>query len=95
MKKIAIFHFVYTLIIYKYQPIGTKLSQNIYDKKISNEFEYRSNWTGTTGIALEFKKKCYISLFLHSSIYKYQPVGNKLLQNIYMTIKSLMSLNLG
>ena len=32
--------------------------------------------------ALELKN-CYISLCLHSSIYKYQPISTKLGQNIY------------
>ena len=33
--------------------------------------------------ALELKKNCYITLCLHSSIYKYQPISTKLGQNIY------------
>ena len=33
--------------------------------------------------ALELKKNCYISLCLHSSIYKYHPISTKLSQNIY------------
>ena len=33
--------------------------------------------------ALEFKKKSYISLCLHCSIYKYQPFNSRLGQNIY------------
>ena len=36
--------------IYKYQPISTKLGQNIYEYKISDEFYYGSNWTRTTGV---------------------------------------------
>ena len=32
--------------IYKYQPIRAKLRQNIYDHKISDEFDYGSHWTG-------------------------------------------------
>ena len=31
--------------IYKYQPVGTRHSQNIYDHKISDEFDFGSNWT--------------------------------------------------
>ena len=34
----------------KYQPISTKLYQNIYDYKISNEFDFGCNWTRTTGV---------------------------------------------
>ena len=35
--------------------------------------------------ALEIKKKkiCYVSLYLHSTIHKYQPINAKLGQNIY------------
>ena len=34
--------------IYKYHPIRTKLGQNIYDHKISDEIDYGSNRTRTT-----------------------------------------------
>ena len=30
--------------IYKYQPINTKLGQNVCDYKISDEFDYGFNW---------------------------------------------------
>ena len=33
--------------IYKYQPISIKLSQNVYDHKILDEFDYGSNRTRT------------------------------------------------
>ena len=33
--------------IYKYQPFSTKLGQNIYDYRISDEFDYGSNQTRT------------------------------------------------
>ena len=36
--------------IYKYQPVSTKLGQNIYDHKISNEFDFGSNRTKTTRV---------------------------------------------
>ena len=36
--------------IYKYQPIRTKLCQNIYDDTISDEFEFWSNRTKITGV---------------------------------------------
>ena len=53
--KIAESDFVYTLVstsinqssIYKYKPISTKLVQNVCDHKISNEFNYGFNPTGT------------------------------------------------
>ena len=36
--------------IYKYQLIGTKFGQNIYDHKISDEFDYGSNRTRIKGV---------------------------------------------
>ena len=39
--------------ISKYQPISIKLGQNIYDHKISDEFDYGSNGTRMT---------CYLPL---------------------------------
>ena len=36
--------------INKYQPISTKLGQNIYDNKISDEFDFGSNQTRTAGV---------------------------------------------
>ena len=45
--KIAELDFVCTLNIYKYEPISTKLGQNEYHHKISDEFAYGSNWTRT------------------------------------------------
>ena len=45
--------------IYKYQPISTKLGQNIYDYKISDEFYYGSNQTRTSGVICP----CYILLY--------------------------------
>ena len=33
--------------IYKYWPISTKLGQNVYDHKISDEFDYGCNQTRT------------------------------------------------
>ena len=36
--------------IYKYQPISTKLGQNIYDHKILDEFDYGSNQTRMTRV---------------------------------------------
>ena len=45
--KIAKYDFVYTLIVYKYWPISTKLGRNVFDHKVSDEFDYGSNWTRT------------------------------------------------
>ena len=41
--------------IYKYHPISTKLGQNEYDHKISNEIYYGSNWTRAVVSYLSFK----------------------------------------
>ena len=37
-------------IIYKYEPISTKLGQNVCDHKTSDEFDYGSNWTRTVRV---------------------------------------------
>ena len=34
-------------IIYKYEPISTKIGPNVYNYKISDEFDYGSNRTTT------------------------------------------------
>ena len=49
LQKLLYFTFLHSSI-YKYQPISTKFGQNIYDHKISDEFDYGSNWTRTTGV---------------------------------------------
>ena len=36
--------------IYKYQPISTKLGQNVYDHKVSDEFDFGLKRTRTTGV---------------------------------------------
>ena len=43
--KIAAFDFVFSLSIYKYKPISTKLGHNVYEHKISDEFDYGSSHT--------------------------------------------------
>ena len=47
--KIAESDFVYSCI-YKYQPISTKLGQNVYDHKIWDESDYGSNRTRTVRV---------------------------------------------
>ena len=37
-------------IIYKYEPISNKLGSNVYDHKISFEFDYGSNQTRTVRV---------------------------------------------
>ena len=34
--------------MYKCLPISSKLGQNLYEPKISDEFDYGSNWTQAT-----------------------------------------------
>ena len=36
--------------IYKYQPVSSKVGQNIYDSKLSYEFDYGCNGTRTSGL---------------------------------------------
>ena len=45
--KIAEFDFFYTLNIYKYRPINTRLGHNVCDHKIWDEFDYGCNQTRT------------------------------------------------
>ena len=49
-----------------------------------DEFDYGSNRTRTSAVICPLiRKNCYISLCLHSSFYKYQPINANLSQNIY------------
>ena len=45
----------YDSIIYKYQPISTKLGQNVCDHKIFDEFDYGFNRTRTVYLPLNLK----------------------------------------
>ena len=63
--------------------ISNKLGHNIYAHTVSDEFDYGSNWTRTSGVICPWIwKNCWIWLCLHSSIYKYWPINTKLGQNI-------------
>ena len=67
----------------KYWPISTKLGYNIYAHKVSDEFEYGSHWTRTSGVICPWIwKNCWIWLCLHSIIYKYWPISTKLGRNV-------------
>ena len=63
--KIAESGFVYTLSIYKYQPISTKLSQNVYDQEISDDFNYGTNRTKNiwSYLPLNLEKLLNLALF--------------------------------
>ena len=41
---------LFTLSIYKYYSINTKLGENVYDHKISDEYDYGSNRTRTVWV---------------------------------------------
>ena len=85
--KNSIFHFVYPLA-------STNINQSA-PNLVKIYMTIRSRMSSILGLigpeppelyALELKKKkkkCYISLCLHSSIYKYQPISTNLGQNIY------------
>ena len=81
--------------IYKYQSISTKLGQHVYDHKISDEFDYGSNRTRTSGVICLGLKKIAIFHFVYTlaSTNINQSAPN--LVKIYMTIRSGMSLILG
>ena len=80
--------------IYKYQPISTKLGQNIYDNKVTDEFDFGLGLIRPELpelFALELKK---IAIF--HFVYTLTSTNiNQLAPNlvkIYMTIRSRMSL---
>ena len=82
-------------LIYKYQPISTKLGQNIYDHKISDELYYGCNQTRTLRVVYHWIRKISIFDFIYTlaSANIDQSVPN--LVTIYMAIKSRMSLIMG
>ena len=93
-KKLVIFDFLHSIIC-KYRPVSTKLGKNIYVQQNLNEFDHRSNWTGTTWVIFSWTgKNCCIRLCLPSSIYKYNPTSTKLGHNEY-ELRSKMSLIMG
>ena len=48
--KIAAFNFVLLSSIYKYKPVSTKLGHNVYEHKISDEFDYGSSHTRSVSV---------------------------------------------
>ena len=81
--------------IYKYWLISTKLGQNVYDHKISDEFDYGSNQTRTLWVIYPWIRKFSIFdlVYTLASANIDQSVPN--LVTIYMPIKSQMSLIMG
>ena len=81
--------------IYKYWPISTKLGQNVYDHKISDEFDYGSNRTRTVQVICPWIRKFAMFDFVYTlaSANIDQSVPN--LATIYIPIKSRMSLIMG
>ena len=81
--------------IYKYWPISTKVGQNVYDRKISDEFDYGCNQTRTLQVVYPWIRKFSIFHFVYTlaSANIDQSVPN--LVTIYMPIKSLMSSIIG
>ena len=64
------------------QRIGTKISQNKYDCKILDEFNYGCNWTRATRIiALELEKMLYLNLFTST----YSKQGASILVKMYVS----------
>ena len=76
---------------YKYWPISTKLGQNVYEHKISDDFDYGSNRTRTVRVTCPWIRKFAIFDFVYTlaSANIDQSVPN--LATIYMSIKSRMS----
>ena len=78
--------------IYKYQPISTKLGPNVYDHKISDEFDYGTNRTRTVWVVCPWIRKFAIFDFVYalasanidcSRICNYWPISTKLDHNVY------------
>ena len=81
--------------IYKYWPISAKLDQNVYDHRISDEFDYGCNQTRTLRVVYPWIRKFNIFDFVYTlaSANIDQSVPN--LVTVYMPIKSRMSLIMG
>ena len=81
--------------IYKYWPVNTKLGQNVFDHKISDEFDYGSNPTRTVWVICPWIGKFAIFDFVYTlaSANIDQSVPN--LATIYIPIKSRMSSIMG
>ena len=90
--KIAEYDFVYTLIIYKYWPISTKLNQNVCDHKISHEFDYGSNRTRTVRVICHWIRKFAIFDFVYTQASANIAKSVPNLATIYLPIRSRMSL---
>ena len=70
--------------IYKYWPISTKLDQNVYDHKISDEFNYRSNRTRTVWVICPWIGKFAIFDFVYTlASANMDQISTKLGHNIY------------
>ena len=78
--------------ICKYLTISTKLGHNIYAHKVSDEFDYRTSWTRTSGVICpSIWKNCWIWLvYTLASTNIDQSAPN--LVKMYVTIRSWMSL---
>ena len=81
--------------IYKYKSINTKLGPNVYDHKISDEFQYGSNRTRTVRVVCPWIRKYAIFDFVYTlaSANIDQSVPN--LATIFMPIRSQMSMIMG
>ena len=93
--KIAESDFVYTLASTNILPIHTKLGQNVYDHKISDDFDYGSNRTRTVWVICPWIRKFALFDFVYTvaSANIDQSVLN--LASIYIPIKSQMSSIMG
>ena len=81
--------------IYKYQPICIKLDKNIYDHKISDEFDYGSNRTRWTGVICPWIKKIAIFHFVYALVSTNINQSAPKLVKVYMTVRSRLSLIMG
>ena len=81
--------------IYKYWPISTKLGQNVYGHKISDEFDYGCNQTRTLRVVYPWIRKFSIFAFVYTLASANIDQSGPNLVTIYMPIKSQMNLIMG
>ena len=75
--------------ISKYEPISTKLGQNVCDRKISDEFEYGFNWSRPVWVI------CPLSDFVYTLASSNVDQWVLNMVTIYMTMRSWTSLIMG
>ena len=74
--------------IYKYEPISTKINQNVCDHNMSDKFDYAYNQTRTFRIICPWIRKIAIFDFAYTLVSANVNLSAPNLVTIYMTIRS-------